>query len=160
MPKSQRLVIKEVFNSSIHFSSSFFSEKHSLLIEKKMSVSPYLRECSWTDSGDSNISSDKENNLQNSFGIFPVPIPRSRARRGSIIPFYSEELEDSRMFWQQCLVGTLIDLRRFSVEIMQRLISRAWRLRDSIFVVRRDRSNYIIHFNNPDDCSFILVNGP
>ena len=64
------------------------------------------------------------------------------------------------MFWQECLVGTLIDLRRFSVETMQRLISISWRLRDSISVVGRDGSNYIVHFNNPDDHRFMLFNGP
>ena len=83
-----------------------------------MSVPPYLKECSWTNSGDSNSSSDEENNLQNSFGIFLVSIPRPRAKKGPIIPFYFEEFEDSRMFWQQCLMGTLINLRRFSVETM------------------------------------------
>ena len=99
LPKSQRLVIKEVFNSSIHSSSPFFSKKHSFSNRKNMSVPPCLRECSWTYNRDSNSSSDEENNPQNFFGFFPILIPRPKARRGSIILFYSEELKDCRMFW-------------------------------------------------------------
>ena len=94
------------------------------------------------------------------FEIYSEFVPRSRAKRGLIIPFLSKKLESSRMFWQECLVGTLIDLRRFSVETMQRLISISWRLRDSISVVGRDGSKYIVHFNNPDDHRFMLFNGP
>ena len=63
-----------------------------------MSVPPQLRECNWINNGDSNRSSDDESNPHNNFGIFPIPQPRPRARRGPIIPFKTEELENNRLF--------------------------------------------------------------
>ncbi|XWS33210.1 hypothetical protein CRYUN_Cryun22dG0061200 [Craigia yunnanensis] len=125
-----------------------------------MSIPPHLRECNWTDSGDSNHSSDEKSHPLNNFGIFPPPIPKLRAKRGPIIPFHFEEQESSRMFLQQCLIGSILDLRRFSVETMQRLINRAWQLREGITIIGRDGNNYIFHFNNPNDRRFMLLNGP
>ena len=69
-------------------------------------------------------------------------IPRPSARKGPIIPFHSKKLENNRMFWQQYLIGTLLDFRRFSVETIKRLINRAWRLRESISIAERKGNNY------------------
>ena len=60
---------------------------------------------------------------------------------------------------RQCLIGTLIDLRRFTVPIMQRFINRAWNLRDRVTVVGRKGNHYIFHFN-PNDLNFMLLHGP
>ncbi|XWS53970.1 hypothetical protein CRYUN_Cryun10bG0046700 [Craigia yunnanensis] len=43
---------------------------------------------------------------------------------------------------------------------MQRLVNKAWRLREGISVVGRDDNNYIFHFNNSNDHRFMLLNGP
>ena len=43
---------------------------------------------------------------------------------------------------------------------MQRLINRAWNLRESITVVGREGNNYIVHFKNFSDHNFMLLNGP
>ena len=42
---------------------------------------------------------------------------------------------------------------------MKRLINKAWRLHDTLFVIGQDGSNYIIHFSNLDDHRFMLLNG-
>ena len=46
------------------------------------------------------------------------------------------------------------------METMQRLMNRAWNLRDRITVVGRESNHYIVHFNNMNDRNFMLLNGP
>ena len=93
-------------------------------------------------------------------GMFPPPQARPKARCGPIIPVEFDELEESRDFWQNCLVGVIMEFKRFSVRIIQRIINNAWRVRDSVTVVGRVNSNYILHFNNSKDQVFIWHHGP
>ena len=88
------------------------------------------------------------------FECFPLQA-RPRASRRLIILVNTEELTLSRSYCQNCLIGVLIDIRKFSVRIVQNIINRAWRLRDVGSVVGRQGNNYVIHFNNAQDLQFI-----
>ena len=120
-----------------------------------ISVPSYWIENSWTDSNEIIISLDEEDSKHEFMGIFPPPQARPKARRGPIILVEFDELEESRDFWQNCLVGVIMDVRRFSVRTIQRIINSVWRLRDSVIVVGRANKNYILHFNDSRDQVFI-----
>ena len=137
----------------------FLSNKEPPLQGIKMSVLPYWRGNSWSDSNETIRSSDEEMN-QNFTGIFPPPLAKSRAKRGLIILVDIEVIEDSREFWQNCLIGMIMDFRRFSVRSVQRIINNAWRLRDRVTVVGRSNHNYVIHFNDSKDQVFIWQHRP
>ena len=124
-----------------------------------MSVPPQWKECSWTESSDSNGSSDDDQPQINNLGVYPPSQARLRARRGPIIPVEMEEIEDSRDFWKNCFIGVLLDIRRYSVGAVQRIINRASRLRDRVTVVGRANNNYVLHFNDSNDLFFIWPNG-
>ena len=86
---------------------------------------------------------------------FSSPLTKPKVRRGPIIPFETEKLERSRQFWQHYLIGTLLDLRRFIVNTMQRFVNRAWSLRDRVTITGRGGNHYVFHFNNTMDLYFI-----
>ena len=137
----------------------FLSNKEPPLQGIKMSVLPYWRGNSWSDSNETIRSSDEEMN-QNFTGIFPPPLAKSRAKRDPIILVDTEVIEDSREFWQNCLIGMIMDFRRFSVRSVQRIINNAWRLRDRVTVVGRSNHNYVIHVNDSKDQVFIWQHRP
>ena len=114
-----------------------------------ISVPFYWRENSWIDSNETIRSSNEEDSQ-----------PRPKARCGCIIPVEFDKVQESRDFWKNCLVGVIIDVRRFSVRTIQRIINNAWRVRDIVTVVERANNNYILHFNDLRDQVFIWQHGP
>ena len=52
-----------------------------------------------------------------------------------------------------------MDVRRFSVRTIQRIINNAWRVKDSVTMVGRANNNYILHFNDSRDQVFIWQHG-
>nr|POE63788.1 hypothetical protein CFP56_26613 [Quercus suber] len=81
-------------------------------------------------------------------------------RKGLVIQLDSVSLERNKVLWRHCLVGYLLDERRFSIRRMQSILNSAWRLRGSIRIVGRQESYYIIHFEYPTDQEYILCEGP
>ena len=126
----------------------------------RISVFSYWREGSWTDSEESKSASKEEANPSNIFGMFPAPQARPRAKWGPIIPMDTEELEHPCLFWKNCFIAILMNIRRFFVRTVQQIINRAWRLRDRVIVVGRANNNYVIQFNNVHDLNFMWQHGP
>ena len=93
-------------------------------------------------------------------GMFPPPQARPRARHRPIILVEFDELEESRDFWQNYLVGVIMDVKRFSVRTIQKIINNAWRVRDIVTVVESANNNYILHFNDSRDQVFIWQHEP
>ena len=124
-----------------------------------MSVPSQWMECSWTENNDSDRSADEEFNNISNLGIFPPPQVRPRAKKEPIILVNTEELEYDRIFWQNCLIGVFMDIKRFTIRTVQHIINKAWRLRDRVTVVGRNDNNYVIHFNDANGLHFIRQHG-
>ena len=125
-----------------------------------MSVPPQWREGSWTNSSDSEQSTEEENEAMSILEIFPPPQVKTRARRGPIIPVAAKDLNNFRNFWHNCLIGITIDIRRFLIQMVQRSINRSWRIRDRVTMVGREWNYFVLHYNNNQDQRFILEHSP
>ena len=101
----------------------------------------------------------KDVNPRNTLDLFPTLQARTRTRREPIILMETKELENSRLYWQHCLVRVIMDFRRFLVRTIQRIINRAQRLKDRVIMVGKANNNYVIHFNNAHDLHFIWQHG-
>ncbi|OMO54727.1 hypothetical protein COLO4_36354 [Corchorus olitorius] len=108
-----------------------------------------IRECSWMYSDSS--SEESGDSAQNEYIHNPTPAPELRVRRSYSFSFSSEELEGRRDEGRQCLVGFLLNIRRFSSEFIQIYINREWELRGNATVLGRDDSKFLIHFDRDID---------
>ncbi|OMP08983.1 hypothetical protein COLO4_05928 [Corchorus olitorius] len=108
-----------------------------------------MRECSWTDSDTS--PNESGNSAQSRYGLNPAPIPELRRRRSHVYSFSSEQLEERRNEGYECLVGFLLDYRRFSTDFVQRYINREWELRGNATVIGREGNRFLIHYDREID---------
>ncbi|OMO60224.1 reverse transcriptase [Corchorus capsularis] len=108
-----------------------------------------MRECSWTDSDSS--SNDTGESAESRQANNPHPPPELRRRRSHLFSFSSEELEERRSEERECLVGFLLDIRKFSTEFVQRYINHEWELRGAATVLGRDDNRFLIHFEREID---------
>lgn len=77
-----------------------------------------------------------------------------------MIRFHSQTTHDYRRVWRNCLIGSFIDCRRFTVRRMQALVNSFWNLRGAVRVVGSSDNNFVFHFSSNDDRFFILQVGP
>lgn len=59
-----------------------------------------------------------------------------------------------------CAIGFILDYRKFSVQHLQHIVSHAWRIRGTVFVLGRDSYFYIFHFEFLEDLVHICNEGP
>ena len=83
------------------------------------------REIGWTDSGNSEVSSDLF-----AEEMEPDILPSEEeevpfARHGLVIEPDLEDVGAKRTFWNCCVIGYLLDYRKFFVSRLQRLINSA-----------------------------------
>ncbi|OMP10449.1 helicase-like transcription factor-like protein [Corchorus olitorius] len=74
-----------------------------------------LRECSWTDS-DSPTEKSEEETYSGIQGTFPRPTQPFKPRLSHKIRLGTEDLMEAIEEAEKCIVGFLLDLRRFSSE--------------------------------------------
>ncbi|OMO77915.1 hypothetical protein COLO4_24956 [Corchorus olitorius] len=108
-----------------------------------------MRECSWSNSDSS--SEESGDSAQNERMNVPVSEPQMKPRRSHAFSFSAEELEERRSEGQACLVGFLLDARRFSTEFIQNYINREWEIRGTATVIGRDGNKFLIHYNREID---------
>ncbi|OMO83066.1 Zinc knuckle CX2CX4HX4C [Corchorus olitorius] len=108
------------------------------------------RGCSWEDidssSPESGGSAQDNTCIRN-----PPPSPELRNRRSHRIRFSTPQLEPARREGRECLVGFVVDIRKFSTRFIQDYINREWNLRGEAVVLGRDDNRYLIHFKNEVD---------
>ncbi|OMO70809.1 hypothetical protein COLO4_28482 [Corchorus olitorius] len=117
-----------------------------------------MRECSWTDSDTS--SNESGDSAQSRYGLNPAPIPELRRRRSHVYSFSSEQLEERRNEGYECLVGFLLDYRRFSTDFVQRYINREWELRGNATVIGREGNKFLIHYDREIDRRVGVIANP
>ncbi|OMO58720.1 hypothetical protein COLO4_34406 [Corchorus olitorius] len=108
-----------------------------------------MRECNWSNSDSS--SEESADSAQNERMNVPVSEPQMKPRRSHAFSFSAEELEERRSEGQACLVGFLLDARRFSTEFIQNYINREWEIRGTATVIGRDGNKFLIHYNREID---------
>ncbi|OMP10800.1 Endonuclease/exonuclease/phosphatase [Corchorus olitorius] len=108
-----------------------------------------MRECSWTNS-DSSLE-ESGDSAQNERINVPIPAPQMRPRRSHVFSFSAEELEERINEGHECLVGFLLDARRFSTEFVLNYINREWELRGRATVLGRDDNRFLIHYEREID---------
>ncbi|OMO73972.1 hypothetical protein COLO4_26770 [Corchorus olitorius] len=112
----------------------------------------HKRECSWTDSDSS--SPEHSNDATN--GLPPPPI----GRRSHRISFPLSLINSAKEEAQQCVVGFLMDIRKFSSANIQRMVNQAWRCLGTTTVKGRADDKYLIHLDHPVDRKVALERTP
>ncbi|OMP03453.1 hypothetical protein COLO4_10409 [Corchorus olitorius] len=109
------------------------------------------RECSWVDSD----SATEESEEEFSAGIqdtYPPTQPISRTRISHSVRATRQEMNDRRAHEaNDCVVGLLLDFRRFSTQTIQNHIDRQWENTGEVTVIGRDEDRYLIHLGNEED---------
>ncbi|KAF7839239.1 Pyruvate carboxyltransferase [Senna tora] len=117
------------------------------------------REIGWDDSSDSDEGEDIEE-MQESLAFQNIPPVEPQPANAPIVSLEPEFLHLNRRFWEKCLIGLLIDSRKFKVSRMQSIIDHFWFLRGPVRVVGRVKRFYVIHFEIDADRQQILNEGP
>lgn len=118
------------------------------------------REFGWVESSDSDRDIDIDEVEDRHHAIQPRSPPRRCIARGPVIRINPRMTHNYRRFWRNCLIGTLVDCRQFTVRRMQAIVDNCWNLRGAVRVVGVSRNNYVFHFNNIQDRVFIMDEGP
>ncbi|KAF7831987.1 reverse transcriptase [Senna tora] len=117
------------------------------------------REIGWLDSSDSDDGEDVEE-MQENLTLQGTPTLDPRPAHAPVVSLEPEFVQANPTFWEKCLVGLLIDSRKFKVSRMQSIIDHYWYLRGPARVVGRVRRYYVIHFEVDEDRQQILNEGP
>ncbi|KAF7812046.1 reverse transcriptase [Senna tora] len=89
-----------------------------------------------------------------------IPPPEPRPAHALIVSLEEGFVQSNRAFWEKCLIGLLIDSRKFEVSRTQSIIGHYWYLRGPVKVVGRVRRYYVIHFDVDEDRHQMLHEGP
>ncbi|KAF7802767.1 Pyruvate carboxyltransferase [Senna tora] len=128
--------------------------------QRKLSImAENPREIGWLGSSDSDDGEDVEE-MQENLTLQDTPTLDPRLAHAPVVSLEPEFVQANRAFWEKCLVGLLIDSRKFKVSRMQSIIDHYWYLRGSARVVGRVRRYYVIHFDVEEDHQQILKEGP
>ncbi|OMO84704.1 hypothetical protein COLO4_21887 [Corchorus olitorius] len=125
-----------------------------------MSRIAHQRECSWSNSGESSEASDGEDQHTRLYMDTPAPQIEDITRRGPTPDYTPEELAEDRMIWKHCLVGHLMDTKKYSTHFIQQWINRVWELGDNAEVLSRDKNKVVIYFEKELDKQFVLQENP
>ncbi|OMO55535.1 hypothetical protein COLO4_35935 [Corchorus olitorius] len=119
----------------------------------------FLRECSWTDSDSPTEESEEEveSDLQ---CIHPRPAPPFRSRLSHRVRLGTGDVMESREETNKCIVGFLLDMRRFSTETIQRWVQQEWKPTGEVTVIGRDDNRYLIFFSDDTDRRVALEQTP
>ncbi|KAF7802375.1 ribonuclease H [Senna tora] len=126
---------------------------------KILSMANNPREIGWNDSSDSDEGEDMEE-MQENLAFHNIPPPEPRPASAPVVSLEPEFVQSNRTFWEKCLIGLLIDSRKFKVSRMQSIIDNFWYLRGPARVVGRVKRYYVIHFEVDEDRQHILNEGP
>ncbi|XVF45891.1 hypothetical protein PTKIN_Ptkin02bG0244200 [Pterospermum kingtungense] len=113
--------------------------------------------CNWNDGGESPHSTKDGLNFNKPLNPVPSSQEKDKARRGPIFTVKDAGVANNGVFLQNCLIGTMVDTRRFSILTLQRLINNTWKFRDKVTVVSRSGNNYLVHFNDLRDLHYIWL---
>lgn len=72
----------------------------------------------------------------------------------------SEDVVAQKEFWNCCVIGFLLDYRKFSVPRLQQLINSTRRIRGAVSIVGRELYFYIFHFEFMEDLMHTCTKGP
>ncbi|OMO89546.1 hypothetical protein COLO4_19700 [Corchorus olitorius] len=119
----------------------------------------YLRECSWTDSDSPTEESEEDsgNSIQDSY---PRPPPPFRSIVSHRIRVEPKDLMEAREEASKCIVGFLLDIRKFSTENVQRWLNQAWQPVGEVTVIGRDDDRYLIYIASEVDRKAALEQTP
>ncbi|KAF7812998.1 Pyruvate carboxyltransferase [Senna tora] len=95
------------------------------------------REIGMVDSSDSDSREDVDE-VQENLAYQNFPSPEPRPAHAPVVSLHPEFVQDNRVFWEKCLVGLLIDSRKFKVSRMQIIINHHWYLRGPVRVLGRE----------------------
>ncbi|OMO74878.1 Endonuclease/exonuclease/phosphatase [Corchorus olitorius] len=142
----------KIFNLNLFssFNYQYLQNPHPGTMNQQPNFSP-SRVCSWTDSDSATEESGEENNscIQ---GIQPPPQPFLRTRISHLIKATRQEMSAQRANEaKDCIIGLLVDMRRFSTQSIQSFIDREWETEGRATVMGREGDRYLIHINNEDD---------
>lgn len=118
------------------------------------------REFGWVESSDSDRDIDIDEAEDRHHANQPKSPSRLRIAWGPVIRINPRMTHNYRRFWRNCLIGTLVDCRHFTVRRLQGIVDNCWNLQGAVRVVGVSRNNYVLHFNNLHDRIFILEEGP
>ncbi|OMO61688.1 hypothetical protein COLO4_33370 [Corchorus olitorius] len=119
-------------------------ESPNSMVPQRITRIRLMQECSWTNSDSS--SEESGDSAQNERINVPTTAPQMHPRRSHVFSFSTAELEERRSEGYECLVGFLLDARRFSIEFIQNYINREWELRGRAIVLGRDDNTFHIHY--------------
>ncbi|OMO52991.1 hypothetical protein COLO4_36889 [Corchorus olitorius] len=133
------------------------------LVPAKMSQPPNTvldRECSWIDS-DSATEESSENNNRDIQELHPPPQPLQRTRISHHIRTTRQEMSARRAIEaNSCVIGLLLDFRRFSTQAVQDLVDREWEATGDVTVIGRDEDRFLIYLSNEEDRRLALERSP
>ncbi|OMO80258.1 Endonuclease/exonuclease/phosphatase [Corchorus olitorius] len=116
----------------------------------------FLRECSWTSSDSSTQGSSDDADSRNG----GRPLPPWTQRESNRVRFRQEELQSFRSEGEECLIGFLLDDRKFSTRTIQDYINNEWVLGGTATVMGREENRYLIHFDNAVDRRAAVLGNP
>ncbi|OMO86897.1 hypothetical protein COLO4_20867 [Corchorus olitorius] len=119
----------------------------------------FLRECSWTDS-DSPTEESEEKIDSNIQAVHPRPAPPFRSRLSHKIRLNSEDIMETREEANKCIVGFMLDMRRFPIESIQRWVQQEWEPTSEVSVIGRDDNRYLIYFSDDTDRQVAIEQTP
>jgi len=82
------------------------------------------------------------------------------ARHGPTFETDPAHLALQRDFWILCVIGFILDYRKFSVSHLQHIIDAVWRIRGIVSIMGRESYFYIFHFEYVEDLLHICNEGP
>ncbi|OMO61581.1 Endonuclease/exonuclease/phosphatase [Corchorus capsularis] len=116
----------------------------------------FQRECSWTSSDESTHGSNDEADSRKG-AMQPSPWLQ---RESNKIHFSRDELLPFRSEGEECVIGFLLNDRRFSTSLIQNYINNAWELVGTVTVMGREENRYLIHFDNEVDRRAAVMGNP
>ncbi|OMO89794.1 hypothetical protein COLO4_19587 [Corchorus olitorius] len=154
--KRRRIIMQ---TTTIEFKEPSFNSYHTTMNEANHLNIKFLRECSWTDSDSPTEESEEEveSNIQ---ATHPRPTAPFRSRISHRVRISSEDVMVTREETHKCIVGFLLDMRRFSSETIQRWANQEWDPHGEITVVGRDDNRYLIYISDETDRRVALEQTP
>ncbi|KAI7993800.1 Uncharacterized protein LOK49_LG11G02620 [Camellia lanceoleosa] len=121
----------------------------------------FAREGSWTDSSDTGVGSEFSEERRSAF--YPheyTPLPSHHPRSGVSLELAEDIWGVGHSLYQNCLVGSVHDIREFNVYLVQSFLDDLWQLAGFMHVIGRSKNVYILSFEHADDLHRVVANGP
>ena len=125
-----------------------------------MDSSVEARECGWTNSSDSNYSTNLFIEEQDSDLLSSDDDEVPFARHGPTVETDPAHLALQHDFWILCVIGFILDYQKFSTSHLQHIINVVWRIRGTVSIMGRESYFYIFHFEYVEDLLHICNEGP